>query len=92
MAAHHAEAHQRPAVTRDKCGDDRVERPLARANAIGMIRREHESVPAILHGDARAGDDDAAAEAVVVRLNQRDHHAVRIGGGEINRAAALRIS
>ena len=35
-AAHHAETHHRPSVLRDERRDDRVKRPLARRDDVGM--------------------------------------------------------
>ena len=44
---------------------------------------------AVLQRNAGARHDDARAEAGVVRLDQRHHHAGLVGGAEIDRAAVL---
>src|SRR5207248_2026978 len=85
----HPRVHQRLASARDEPGDDRVEGPLARTNLVGMAGRKDKAVSAVLHGDARTWNDDAAAETRVVGLDQRDHSALVIGGGEINGPALL---
>src|SRR5581483_5451306 len=84
-AAHHAEAHHRPALARDEAGNDGFIRPLARRHVVRVAGLEHECGGAVLQRDAV--DHHAGAEAHVVRLDERDHHAARIGSGEIDRAA-----
>ncbi len=39
--------------------------------------------------DPVAGNHDARPEALVVRLDERDHHAARVGRAEIDGAAAM---
>ena len=56
---------------------------------LAMARGRHEARGAVLQRDAGARHDDARAEAGVVRLDQRHHHARGVGGAEIDRAAVL---
>src|SRR5439155_19848502 len=89
-AAHHAEAHHRPAAFRDKAGNDGLVRALAGSDAVGMARLEHEVAAAVLQRDAF--HHDSRAEAHEVRLDEGDHHAGGIGRGEVHRAAFRRIA
>ena len=89
-AAHHAEAHGRQPVLRDEAGNDGVERALARPDLVVVVVDQFEIVAAVLQADAGAGHDHARAEALVVRLDVRDHHAVGIGRSQVDRAAATR--
>src|SRR6266513_1214446 len=89
-AAHHAEAHHRPAVFRDKARNDGLVRALAGSDAIGMARLEYEVAAAVLQRDAF--HHDSRAEAHEVRLDEGDHNARRIGRGEVHRAAFRRIA
>ena len=61
---------------------------LAGGDLIQVARFEDEARAAILQRDAGAGDDDPAAEALIVRLDHRDHHPVAVGGAEVDRAAS----
>ena len=90
--AHDAERKHRFAILRHESGDDGVERTLAAADLVRMARLERESRPAILQADPGARHDDARAEALIVRLDQRDHHAGLIGGRQIDRPAGGRHS
>src|SRR5499425_3367922 len=51
-AAHHTEAHHRPAVFCDEPGNDGLVRAFAGADAVGMARLEHEGAAAVLQRDA----------------------------------------
>ena len=62
VAAHHAERHPRLAVLQDHRGHERVQRPLVRANLIGMARHEVEARAAVVQRDAGLAGDDAGAE------------------------------
>ena len=90
MAAHHAKAQQRLCGARDETGNDGVKRAFARADAIWMGGIQCEAMAAILQRDAGIGHHDASAEAVKIRLDERHHHAARIGGTEINRVVGNR--
>ena len=90
-AAHDAEGGERGAVRlHGEAGDDGVERPLSGRDLVDMAGRQREAGAAVLQADAGAGHDDAGAEAHEIRLDERHHHAVRIRGGEVDRAARLR--
>ena len=84
-APHDAEAHHRLAVLRDEAGDDRLVRAFARADAIGMAARHHESPAPVLHRDAV--HYHARAESHVVGLDERHHHAGSIRRREVDGAA-----
>ncbi len=88
--AHHAKTHHRRAVPRHKGGDDRVEGTLATRDPIRMALCQLKTRAAILHRDPRPGDDDAGAEAHIVGLDERDHHPIRIGCGEVDGAVVDR--
>ena len=90
-AAHHAEAQPRLAVLRGERGNDGVERTLARRVAVGMVLAQHELLAAVLQDEAQARRRHAAAHAAVVGLDQRDHHAVGVGGGEVDRVAFVEL-
>ena len=77
-------------VLGDEAGDDGLERALARPHLVRMARLQRERVRAILQADAGARHHHARAEAHVIRLDEGHHHAARIGGGEIDRAALRR--
>ena len=90
-SAHDAERHLRPAVgMHGKGRNDGVRGALARADLIGMTGLGGEAVAAVLQADARARHDHARAEAHVVGLDERDHHAAGIGRRQIDRAAGPR--
>src|SRR5450631_1122602 len=52
LPAHHAERHHRPAGLGDKAGDNRMQRPLARRDAIGMAGLDAETAATILQQNA----------------------------------------
>ncbi len=58
---------------------------------VGVAFGEHEAGAAILQADA-AGRDHAGAETHVVGLDEAHHHAIFIGGGEVDRAAFFRCT
>ena len=69
MSAHHPKGHERMAVPRSKGRDDRVIRPLAACDLVGVSGLSHETFSPILHRDAGMGNDHAGAEIIVMRLN-----------------------
>src|SRR6185503_16255075 len=89
-AAHHAEAHHRLTVARDEAGDDGLVRTLAGTHLIRMARLQHEGRGAVLQRDAI--DHHARAEAHEVGLDERHHHAGRVGRGEVHGAALRRLA
>ena len=64
-----------------------MEGALARRDVVRVAGLQREAEAAVLQRDACARHDDAAAEAPVVRLDERDHHAVGVGGAEVDGAA-----
>ena len=70
--------------------NDRVIRQLRRRVFVHMAAFEREACAAILHRNARAGNHDARTPTGVIRLNERHHVAVAIGGAEQDRATGLR--
>ena len=54
-AAHHAERPEQRATLQKHAGDDRVERPLARREPVGVAIVLDEAGRAILEGDSRPG-------------------------------------
>ncbi len=92
VAAHHAEAHLRPAVFGEEGRDDGVKRTLARSDAVRALRIERKAVAAVLHRQAPTRHHDAGAKAHVVALDEAHHHAALVGGGKVDRAAARRVA
>ena len=82
VAAHEAERHERLAVLHHEAGNDGVERPLAGRIDVGGLGIERIQLAAILEHEAQMIRDQARAHAAIVGLDQRDHHAVLVGGGE----------
>src|SRR3546814_7855544 len=62
-AAHDAEGHHHALALGHHARNDGVHRPLARRNAVRMVRVEREGHAAVLQQDAALGAGDAAAEA-----------------------------
>ena len=91
VGAHDAVAHDGFAVFRQERRDDRVERPLAGRDLV-RSRVQAEAVAAVLQADAESGLDAARTEPHVIALDEADHHAVLVGGGEIDRAALDRVA
>lgn len=87
-ATHHTEGFPRLAILQREAGNDGLEGAFARCVDIGVAGFEGEHFAAVLKREAKAGDDDAAAHAAgVVRLDERDHVALGIGGAEVDRVA-----
>ena len=95
VAAHHAKAHHRRPIAREEGRDDGVEGPLARGHQVGNIGRGRigrETMTAVLQADAKLGLDHTRAKAHVVALDEAHHHALLVGGGQVDRAAAHRVA
>src|SRR5690606_40509553 len=90
-AAHHAIAQPGLAARRHERRDDGVERTLARREAVRVAWLEHELLAAVLQDEAQPRRRHAAAHAAIVGLDQRHHHAVGIGGGEIDGVALVAL-
>ena len=91
-AALSAERTDSLAALEQKAGDDRVVGLLAARETVVALRVEREVRPAVLKGNARAGDGDARAKAAVVALNKRDHIALAVRGAEVDGTAAVRVA
>ena len=85
VAPHHAEAQPGLAVLGDEAGDDRVEGPLARLEAVGVRRVEGEEAAAVLEREAEVARDVHRAEAVEVALDQADAVEVLVDDGQVDR-------
>ena len=58
VAAHHAECHPRRAVLREHRRHERVQRPLVRADLVGVAGLQREAGAAILQRDAGLARDE----------------------------------
>jgi hypothetical protein len=72
-----------PSFAGGEAGDDGLERALAGRIDIGVSILQGEELAAILKHEAEAVGDQTRAHAAKVRLNDRDHHAVLVGGAEV---------
>ena len=70
VATHRPGHDPRPPVPEQHPGEERMERPLARGELIGVTLAEGEERASIVVVDARLGIDHARAEAHVVRLDE----------------------
>ena len=87
VRAHDAERHFAPAVAKGERRNDRVHRPLARAERVGMAGIEHETSAAVGQHDAGFLCADADAESGEQRVDQRDRHAVAVDHREVDGVA-----
>src|SRR5216684_2060561 len=85
LPAHHAEWHQRPAALGDKAWNDRVQRPLAGRDAVGMAGLDAETGAAILQQDAGLVGDDRRTEGMRDRIDERTDVAVLVHHGDVDR-------
>ena len=90
VAPHHAEAQPGLAVLGDEARDDRVERPLARLQAVGVGRVEGEEAAAVLERKAELAGDVVRAEAVEVALDQAHAVEVLVDDGQVDRVGLER--
>ena len=89
-APHHTVAHDRLTVFRQERWDDGVERTLTWGNQISGVqafRIGAEIEAAVVQTDAVGRLDHARSKAHVIALNKAHHHAVFVGGREVNGAA-----
>ena len=61
-----------------------MEGALIRLEDIWMVRVEAEELTTILKHEAQAIRDETRTHAAIIRLNERDHHTVFIGHGEVS--------
>ena len=62
-----------------------MEGTLVRLELVEVARVEGEELAAILEAEAQAVRDVAGAPAVIDALDQRDHVAFAVGGGQVGR-------
>ena len=91
-AAHHAEGADGLAILCQKAGNDGVVRALASLQAVVAALVQREVGPPVLQTDGRAGDHHPGAKLHVIALNEGDHVALLVGGAEIHRVPAGRVS
>ena len=84
LPAHHAERHDRAAVLGGKARDDRVQRPLARRDAIGMAGLDAEAAGAVLQQDACLVGDDRRTEGMRDRVDEGADVAVLVDHGDVD--------
>ena len=89
--AHDAKAEPGLPVLGYECWDNRVEGTLTRCVGIKAPGRKIEELPSVLKDKPKARDSHARAHASVVTLNERDHVAFSIGGGEVNGIAFVEV-
>src|SRR6266436_4157115 len=89
LPAHDAERHYRAAVLDEHPGDDRVERPLARRNGVGMAGDRAKAGPAIVQQHAAVRRQDAGPEAREERVDERAGVPVAVDDAEIDRVFVL---
>ena len=85
IATHDAEGQVRHAVFRNHGGDDRLERPLARLEPIGVIFIERKERATILQCEAEFRRGKPRTESEVIALNQRNAIAILIDDAEKDR-------
>jgi hypothetical protein len=85
LAAHDPEGHDHPAVAFQHAGDDRVQRPLAGRDAVGVPGLDDEALAAVLQNHPAARSDQPAAEGVEQRIDEADRRALAVDDAEIDR-------
>ena len=86
FAAHDAERHAtRPSLTHRR--DDRVHRPLSRADHVGMSRHQREGDAAIMQDHAAPWRDETRSEIVEQRVDEARRIAVLVDHADIDRVA-----
>src|SRR5262245_15291461 len=91
VAAHHAEDQPGLATLEHHRGNDRVERPLPRLQAVRVLRVEREEATAVLQYKAQLRRSLAGAEAGIIALNERHAVAVPVHDAKIRRVAAAQL-
>ena len=93
-AAHHAKRrHQLVAAAvgrrRQHAGNDRVERPLPRAERIRVAVDERKVGAAVVQREAAAGGHEAAPKAHVIRVDERARVAIGVDGAQVHGVRAV---
>jgi len=86
VAAHDAVGHDHAAVAGDHAGDDGVERALARGDAVGVIRVEHEALGAVVQHYPGARRHQAAAEVEEQGVDEAAGVTVLVDHRDVDRA------
>ncbi len=84
VAAHDAERHDQPSVAAQHRRNDRVQGPLPRPGLVRMALDQAESGAAVLQEDGISVGGEAAAEAPIGRVDERDRHPVAVHDGDID--------
>ena len=88
VGAHDAEGHVGLAFLQHHGRHQRVQGAFAWRDAVGMPRIGDEALAAVVQDDASLGRDDAGAELVEQRVDERHRHALLVDDGEIHRVGA----
>src|SRR5579875_3360845 len=88
ITAHSTENHRGPPLAQRHRGDQGVQRAFGRSKRVGSSGVEREVRAAILKHDASIVHNDAAAEAHVITLDERNNIAFPIRRTEVNGIAA----
>ena len=91
-AAHHAECFPRFAIFHHKPRDDGVKWTLAGCINVRVSRLHRKKFSPVLKHETESRHHDAAAHAVVITLNQRNHVPFIIGRAQVNRVAIVDLS
>ena len=92
IRAHNAERPHSLALMRQKSGDNRMIRLLARCQIIIKLRIQAEACATVIKVNAIAGQHDAAAKILIIALDERNHIALAVSSTQINSAAAERLA
>ena len=95
VAPHHAITHDGLAILSQEGRNDGLERLLTRRDQIGSVGTLQigaEAKTSVLQADAISRFNHTRPKAHVIALNEAHHHAVFIGGREVNGAALHRIA
>ena len=91
VPAHHAEGHHGVFALPHHAGDDRVHRPLAAGDAVGVVRVDDEArAPVLQHHAGRRAE--ARAEGCEQRVDEGDRVALAIHHGEVDGIAVGRVA
>ena len=92
VAAHQAEREPGLAVLGDEPGDDRVERPLAGRQLVGVRGVEREQAAAVLEAESEVAGIVPRAEPLEIRLDQADSVEILVDHRHVDRVRRLRLA
>src|SRR5437016_13786622 len=84
VTAQQAKGHEWLAILHYETRNNGVERPLARRVHISRFGVERVQFTAVLEHEAEVIGDKSRPHAAIVRLDERDHHAVLVRSREID--------